>query len=214
MKRLMPKAIYELFEIAYNVPAYLRLRRAARAFKPDLIYERYNLNLVAGLWLKRATRVPMLLEVNAPLARERADHGGVGLKRMAQRLERLIWKSADMVLPVSNVLADEVRRAGGSADRVVVVPNAIDPVRFSGDADGDAAKAEFGVSGKIVLGFAGFVRDWHGLGAVIELLGQRETPPSLAMLVVGEGPALPALKARARALGIGDRVHFAGLIGR
>src|SRR5262249_10883957 len=71
-----------------------------------------------------------------------------------------------------------------------------------------------GVSGKIVLGFAGFVRDWHGLGAVIELLGQRETPPSLAMLVVGEGPALPALKARARALGIGDRVHFAGLIGR
>src|SRR5262245_30183800 len=112
VKRLVPKALYEILEIGYNVAAYTRLRRAARAFKPDVLYERYNLNLLAGVWLKKRTGIRMLLEVNAPLARERAAYGGIGLKRFARRLERFIWLSADFVLPVSHVLAAEIRGAG------------------------------------------------------------------------------------------------------
>ena len=43
------------------------LAAAAREFQPDLIYERYNLYLLADLMLKHRLRIPLLLEVNAPL---------------------------------------------------------------------------------------------------------------------------------------------------
>ena len=67
-RRLLPAALAELAELAYNLPAYRRLRRAARGFRPDLIYERYNLFYLAGAFLARREGIPFFLEVNAPLA--------------------------------------------------------------------------------------------------------------------------------------------------
>ena len=70
LRRLLPRPLVELMELAYNVPCYRRLSRACRSFKPDILYERYNLFLLAGLWLKRRHKLPLLLEVNSPLARD------------------------------------------------------------------------------------------------------------------------------------------------
>ena len=214
LKRLVPKTVYEILELAYNVPAYFRLLRATNAFKPDLLYERYNLNLVAGVWLKRRKGIKMFLEVNAPLARERASYGGIGLSRLACGLERFIWRGADRVLPVSKVLADEIRHAGVPTERISVVPNAINPARFQSELGTAAAKSELGLNGKTVIGFVGFVRAWHGLDAIIDWLGQEDSPPDLHLVVAGEGPALPSLKTRARELRVEDRVHFVGLVRR
>src|SRR5262245_53302206 len=214
MKRLIPKAIYESLEMAYNVTAYVRLRRVAAAFKPDVLYERYNLNLLAGVWLKRRTGIRLLLEVNAPLARERGAYGGIGLKRLTRSLERFIWESADFVLPVSHVLANEIRSAGVAAHQIAVMPNAIDPTGFAQDVNCEAAKSQLGLAGKTVLGFVGFVRGWHGLDAILDWLGQPDSPPTVHLLLVGDGPELPALKEQTRRLGISDRVHFTGLVDR
>src|ERR1035438_2492939 len=49
LKTHLPKAIYELLELAYSRVAYSRLARAAHEFRPDFIYERHNLFLLAGL---------------------------------------------------------------------------------------------------------------------------------------------------------------------
>ena len=43
--------LYEALELGYNLPAFVRLYREYRAFAPDIIYERYNLNLLAGVAL-------------------------------------------------------------------------------------------------------------------------------------------------------------------
>ena len=45
------QAPYELSEIGYNAKAFLRLRAAVRAHRPDIIYERFSLFLLAGLWM-------------------------------------------------------------------------------------------------------------------------------------------------------------------
>ncbi len=42
LKRLLPRHVYELLELVYNLPAYLRLRRAYLRHRPDFIYERYK----------------------------------------------------------------------------------------------------------------------------------------------------------------------------
>ena len=60
LRRSLPGWAYELAELAYNGPAYLRLARAVRAFRPDVVYERYNLFLLAGLAMRARGGPPML----------------------------------------------------------------------------------------------------------------------------------------------------------
>ena len=87
----MPAWFGELLEVAYNFPASRRLGRAIKTFSPDVIYERYNLFLLAGVWLKTRRGVPLVLEVNAPLAAERAEYGRLHLTALARWLERAVW---------------------------------------------------------------------------------------------------------------------------
>ena len=70
-RKLLPGAIAEALELGYNVIAHRRLKKAVRAFGPDLIYERYNLSLLAGRSVARQTKLPLVLEINSPLAEER-----------------------------------------------------------------------------------------------------------------------------------------------
>lgn len=214
LKKFAPNMMYELLELGYNVAALLRLFRACRKFRPDFIYERYNLYLLAGIWGGRIYGVPLLLEVNAPLARERTSFGGLGFPRLARYLERFVWQAADCVLAVSRALANEIHAAGVPSDRIAVTANAIDPAQFALGADCGSTKKELRLSDKLVLGFAGFVRDWHGLDSIISLLARPDTPANLHLLLVGDGPAIPGLKSQAQTLGVADRVAFSGLVER
>lgn len=126
LKRMLPAALYEVLEFLYSVVALWRLARAAARFRPDAIYERYNLHLHAGRFVARALGVKLLLEVNAPLAVERAAYGNLRMKRFADWSDRLVWRGADYVLPVTDALADFVRAAGVPEERIVVIPNGVD----------------------------------------------------------------------------------------
>jgi len=216
LKKHMPKALYELLEFAYAFHAYRRLKKAYDEFQPDVLYERSSLFMPAGAWLKRRHNLPMLLEVNAPLFDERDEVDGIALKRLARWSERYAWKAADYALPVTSVLAGILRRAGVPDQRIVVIPNGIDPANFLETRTRDEAKRALGLEGKLVLGFTGFVRDWHRLDNVIDLMSsigdELDTAPHL--VVVGDGPARAALEAQAAAAGLASRVNFTGLIER
>lgn len=201
----LPAALGELAELAYTVPAWWRLRAAARRFRPELIYERYNLYFLAGTLVARAHRVPLFLEVNSPLADERARFGRLGLPWLARTLERHVWRSATRVLAVTGVLRDTIAAAGVPRDRIDVVPNGINPAEFASlpeRATGDSS---------VVLGFVGFVRDWHGLDTVIAAMAAATDGPELRLVVVGDGPARPALEQQAASLGLSRRATFTGL---
>jgi glycosyltransferase involved in cell wall biosynthesis len=213
LKRVMPKVVYELLELGYSLRDYPRLRRAARDFRPDALYERYNLFFLSGVWLKRRLKLPMLLEINAPLYDERKRFNGIALDRLARWTERTAWRNADMTLPVTEVLAEHVRAAGVPAERVQVVPNGIQPERFAALPSRDDAKRALGLDGKTVLGFTGFMREWHGLDRVMEKVavsGNR----SLHLVFVGDGPARAGLEARSRLPDLDGRVRFTGIVGR
>lgn len=213
LKKYMPQFIYELLELAYAFIDYRRLVRAIKRHRPDCLYERYNLYLPSGVWASRRFRLPMLLEVNAPVYEERKKYNGIAIDRLAHWSERFTWRGAGYVLPVTKVLAQYVERAGVPGSRIVVIPNAIDPGRFSDVPSRAQAKAALGLDDRLVLGFVGFMRDWHGLERVIELVARRREP-ECHLLLVGDGPARQALEQRAASLGIADRVTFTGVVDR
>lgn len=207
IRRLLPGVLGELAEMAYGVISTARLARAASAFRPDIVYERANLFHVAGSWTAWRCGVPLLLEVNAPLADERIRFSGLRLKRLAHAAERFIWRCADIVLPVTEVLAGQVSAAGVPRGRIVVVPNGIDLEDFT--------RLPARAAGEVVqLGFVGFVRHWHGLDGVLRGLAAWQGAPRLDLTVVGNGPARVDLESLAAELGVADRVRFTGLATR
>lgn len=215
LRRALPPWLGESLELAYSLSAYAQLWRAWQRHRPDVLYERCNLFLLAGMWLRRRTGLPMLLEVNAPLAAERKHHGRLVLRRLAGGCERQVWRSADAVLPVTRVLADVVAAGGVAAERIHVIANGVAPERFI-VPDGTRAemRRELGLDGRVVLGFSGFVRPWHGLEAALDAMARLPERPDLHLLVAGDGPARTAIEAHARTLGLGERLTVLGVVAR
>ena len=214
LRARLPKAVYELLELAYSLVAYRRLVQAAREFKPDVVYERYNLFLLAGAMLKWRMGLPLLLEVNAPLAQERGLHGGLGMPWLARWAEGVAWRNADFVLPVTHVLASHVLQRGVAAQQVVVIPNGINQAHFLQAPSPGEARKRLGWSDDLVLGFTGFVRDWHGVDRVVRWLASPSVPANAKLLVVGDGPARADLEKLAREVHVADRVRFTGFVPR
>ena len=204
LRQRLPAWLGELAEIAYALPAAWRLDRAAATFRPDVVYERANLFHFAGTWVARRRGLPLLLEVNSPLAEERARFGQLSLRRMARAAERYVWRRASHVLPVTDVLADHLRAAGVAEARITVIPNGIVPEEFP-------LPAARPPDAPVILGFIGFLRDWHGMDRVLRAMA---TSQGLTLRIVGEGPARPGLEALATELGIADRLQFLGLAPR
>ncbi|WP_050984795.1 glycosyltransferase family 4 protein [Thiorhodococcus drewsii] len=215
LKLRLPHRLYELLELGYSLIAYRKLAQAIRATRPDAIYERYSLFLLAGIWAQRRFKLPLLLEVNSPLAEERATHDGLANRWLAKRLEHFVWRRADAVLPVTQVLADQIAAAGVPPERIHVIPNGINVAHFADAPSTPAAKQHLGLDGRTVLGFTGFIRDWHRLDRILDWMAQQhQSHPELHLLVVGDGPARADLEARAKRLGLTHNTTFTGIVPR
>jgi glycosyltransferase involved in cell wall biosynthesis len=214
LKALLPRPAYELAELAYSLVAYRRLLQKAREFQPNGIYERYNLYLLAGVWAKKRLRLPLILEVNAPMAIERRQYGGLALPWLADWAETYVWKKADVILPVTQVLADYMVTKGVDRARIHVIPNAVNEAHFAELPSTDAAKAELGLSGRVVIGFTGFVREWDRLDRIVEWIALRASSLNVHLLVIGDGPARTEVEQCAARLGVADRLSFTGAVAR
>lgn len=154
------------------------LVRRLRRFRATALYERLALHSGAGAAAATRLGIPHLVEVNAPLPAEAERYRSLEEPESADRLERVVLASADVVLPVSPPLARYVRARG--ARRVEVLQNAAAIDRFP--ERGRSAGRE------AVALFAGSLRPWHGIEVIASawrLLG-RAAPP---LVVVGDGPA-------------------------
>jgi glycosyltransferase involved in cell wall biosynthesis len=210
----VPETLFELMEIAYNLPAFFRIRRALKTPRADALYERYAFFHLAGAVAAGIAGVPLILEVNytasTPLYRRRSPL----LRPLARAVERFVFRRARLIVAVSSVLRDVIVAGGIPADRVLTLPNAADPDRFRPEISGAAVRARHGLEGARVVGFTGAFFPWHGVGFLLDVLAQllREMPDAAALLV-GDGPERRILEERVRREGLEERVRFAGWIG-
>lgn len=209
LRARLPKPLYEAAELLYTARGLQRLTAAARTAKPDVVYERYNLFYHAGAGFAHSRKLPFILEVNAPLADERATHGGLALKGIARWSERAVWRAADHVLPVTNVLAGMVKEAGVPPEKITVIHNGVDAEMLKG-ADPRRIRERYGLDGKIVLGFTGFVRDWHRVDLALRYIAQTKRS-DLHLLLVGDGDASAGLRELAQSLGVARHFTITGV---
>jgi glycosyltransferase involved in cell wall biosynthesis len=208
VRRILPGAVSEFAEILYNFPAFLRLRRAVKSFSPDVIYERYNLYHLPGMLVKLSCKIPFYLEVNSPLAQERAQYGDLRFSLLAKWVEKLVWRAADRIFVVSGPLKEIVKTSGIDPDRITVIPNGVDKAAFP------SAPYRATPGMVVTIGFIGFIRHWHRLDVLIAGLAAHRAKLPVRLLIVGDGPARSELEQQAEALGLTDAVCFVGLQNR
>ncbi|MDI1264405.1 MAG: glycosyltransferase [bacterium] len=133
------------------------------------IYQRMSVHNFTGAMLRRRSGLPLVLEYNGSEAWAAANWQRK-LRRhdMAVSAERASLSNADLVVTVSDALAEEVAAAGVSRDRIVVYPNCIDPQifcpeRFSSEQTSQL-RTSLGIPGGArVAAFIGTFGTWHGV---------------------------------------------------
>lgn len=165
-----------------------RLADALRADRPDWVHERLTLFAGQGGQVSASLGLARVVEVNAPVADERRRHLGLLRGQEASRAERAALHGA-RVLAVSDPLASWALANG--AREVAVVPNGADPSRLDPGARAArraSVRAELGVEGRVVVGFTGSLKPWHGVELLVGAVGAVAAAAPLALLVVGDGP--------------------------
>jgi glycosyltransferase involved in cell wall biosynthesis len=161
------------------------LHRAA-AF--DIVYERYSLFATGGRMIAQRLGLPYVLEVDAPLADEAAQHRGLqqGEIDLAREVERYLFSTADHVVTVSDELGHYVRSVSPDA-RVTTIPNGVNVSRF--DRVGDPAlwrsRLSDSPSEDIVVGFVGNVRPWHGVELLVDAMAELADLRQVKLCIVG-----------------------------
>jgi len=168
------------------------LADAWRDQPPQLLVERHSLFSDAGWRVASRLDVPFVLEVNAPLAIERARYEEVRRPDWAARWERDVLQAAPAIVAVSRWLVDWLRQEMGCRN-VRWVPNGVVPIRGSRVRGRTALGLR---PDEFAVGFLGSMKPWHGvdrLGAIARGSGAR-----LVLLGnAGELPDLPSNTVRA-----------------
>lgn len=212
--RLVPEMIFEIAELAYNLIAAKQLRAIAKTQTIDFIYERYAIFAMAGARYAAKWSVPHILEVNyvaqSPLVRKRS----AVLRPLAVVIDKWLFAKATALVVVSSCLKEHlVKDYGVESHKVIVVPNAVDPDKFTVMSRDKALAAELGLGNGRVVGFVGGFYPWHGVDLLLKayvLVADRF--PETRLLLIGDGPEKQALAAEAARMGIEDKVVFTGTI--
>ncbi|ERG65103.1 hypothetical protein L332_11720 [Agrococcus pavilionensis RW1] len=136
---------------------------------------------------------------------------------LTREREAELASAADAVFTLSGSMRDDLAARGLPADRITLVPNAIDASLLDRRAPAPAdARAALGLPREgFWVGSTSSLVDYEGFDVLLDAVARlRERGHDVRALLVGEGTARPALEAQAAALGLGDAAVFTGRVSR
>jgi len=203
----------ELRRILYNHELTDEIRRRFENDPPDFIYERASLYATAGVSLAKEFGIPLILELNAPLAVEQSAYRGTGFGALAAQAEKWLLTQADAILSVSAELKKHVMELGVSGKKVHVIPNAVNASLFKPGIPNLANHLLAHLNGAPVLGFVGGLRPWHGVEVLPALLARlQKRHPNVQLVIAGDGPLRSELERDFKERFLERSVTFTGLL--
>jgi glycosyltransferase involved in cell wall biosynthesis len=174
----------------------------------DLIYERYSLWSYSALEFAQAQGIPGILEVNAPLIEEQAEHRGLVHREQAERVAERVFRAASGIVAVSAEVKGYLRRWDIAA-KVQVIPNGVNHQRFAASV----APAMPKQPESFTVGFVGSLKPWHGLSHLVNAFAQlHQRVPQARLLIVGDGPQRDSLQADLAHRDLLNVTHLTGAV--
>jgi glycosyltransferase involved in cell wall biosynthesis len=180
-------------------------RRLFREIRPHLLLT-YNWGAIEAALANRIRPVCPHVHFEDGFGPEEA--GGRQLRRRVWARRAALSGNSRLIVPSRTLERIALEEWRLSPRRVHYVPNGIDCARFAraAPAPGRALCRDH----EIVIGTVCVLRPVKNLGRLLRAFANLPHTPAVRLAIVGDGPDRPALEAQAVALGIEDRVTFAG----
>lgn len=184
--------------------ALWQLHRAIRRLRVDIVHTHSSKAGFLGRLAARTAGVPHI--VHTPHGHVFEGYFSPMTTRIFVTLERLAARWTDRIITLSDEEArDHVRHGIGRTEQFVTIPSGVDL-----DAVTAAPPVRL-VSGGPVIGAVARLVPIKGLQYLVDAAPEvLRSRADARFLLVGDGEMRPALEAQARALGLSDRVIFAG----
>jgi glycosyltransferase involved in cell wall biosynthesis len=184
-----------------DLPRALRFARWLRRERPDAVLLTSWRGGGWGAWAARRAGVPRVAV-------------RLGIVRTPGRWDAAHWfrRRVDALIVNAPEIAEAwARRAAWFPhERIHVVLNGIHAGGVDRAGAAERVRANVGAdAGTLLIGAAGHVAHRKGFDVLLDAFARADFADA-RVVVVGDGPELPALRARAVELGIADRVHWLG----
>lgn len=188
--------------------------RTAQRLLPEFIYERDSLFNIGGIRLAHRLGLPHLLEVNAPLRRERRHYRRFRCEGLAARCEAALHQGTSALIAVSGQIREYLLERGVPEEKIHVVPNGADTHRFQAGVEREKALQDLGLPAtQILVGHVGTLKPWHGTDDLARcLIRSLRRNSRLGALIVGDGPGLPLLRQLVDQEGLAHRFTWTGAV--
>ncbi len=196
-----------------------RIESVVNEVKPDILHAHSPvLNAMPAIRVGRRHGIPVVYEIRAFWEDAAVDHGttaeGSLRYRVTRGLETRAIRQVDHVFTICEGLRADIVGRGIPADKITVIPNAVDVAAFQWASPPDQdLRRQLGLTDKTVIGFVGSFYAYEGLDLLLDAVPSLLARcPDVALLLVGGGPQETKLRAQARTLGIENQVTFAGRV--
>jgi|GEM_PF-284541 len=197
------------------------LRRLVRRRRPMILHAHSDYrNALLALALRDTFQVPVVYEVRGfweetwRSKQPTGDPEEAVAYRWRQERELECMLAADGVVTLAEVMKEQLVARGVPEGKIHVIPNAVDPQAFRTTGPQPELARRLGIEEHdVVLGYVSSFTPYEGIHHLIEavaILAEEGLP--VRGLLVGDGKERERLEARARELGVADRVVFTGRV--
>jgi len=214
--RWISKYSKQFKSLLLNIKYFLNEYSIVDREKPDVILVRYQLFHFSSIVVSKIKHIPLILEVNAPMAYEikRFQKEFFYFPILPDLTEKIIFKLADAIVVVSNELKKYLVEQGIEYSKIYVVPNGVDVNKFKHYDKKEELLVKFGLKkDDVVIGFIGSFSHWHGLGIFFDSFERilKENENAIFMLI-GDGFDRSLLRKKIEKKSLKNRVIFTGLV--
>ena len=200
---------FSIKKIICDVALFFLVQRLVREVQPQIIHAvEESVFFARRIWRRRG--IPYIYDMDSSLARQLIESKPAlrTFGKVFQRFENDVCRDAVMAVPVCDALADIARAAG--APRVTLLRDISLLDRWAGETEPDL-RAALGLRGPVFM-YVGNLEKYQGIDLLLEGWAQATlSSKEMSLVVVGGVPAhINCYQERARELGVGDSVHFAG----
>lgn len=200
--------------LAFNLSLLHHVEGDLRSAPPGILHAHDWLVAYAAAALKDLHAVPLVATVHATEYGRHQGHLPGPTQVLIHQVEWWLTFEAGRVITCSDYMRGEVTDIFElPPDKVEVIPNGIDLDSFAPPPEAEALRADLVGPDERLVFFAGRLEYEKGVQTVLEAIPLAvERMPPIRFHIAGAGTHRTELEARARELGIDDRVRFLGFV--